>query len=109
MPLIVSALGMTLKDLEKRHGELNIMLIMGCSIELLKMYKKSEAVVKFTEKNLRVESTAEGKGLPEVKIKSEIFPEDVLSPLGLVIVMMPFNHILRKCTRDNKLHNHRKN
>ncbi len=40
----------------------------------------------------------EEKSLAEVMIKQDIFQGDALSPLQFVIVMMPLNHILRKCT-----------
>ena len=50
----------------------------------------------------RVELTAGGRSLPEVKIQRGIF-QDVLSPLQSIIVMMPLNHIPRKCTAGYKL------
>ena len=55
-------------------------------------------------KNWRVELTARGKNLTEVKIQRCIFQGDVLSPLLIVIAMIPPNHILRECTGNNKLH-----
>ncbi len=51
-----------------------------------------------TMKTWRVEFTAEGKGLVEAKIQRGIFQGDAPSPLIFVTVMMPLNHILRKCT-----------
>ena len=51
----------------------------------------------------RVELTAGGKGLAEVKIQRGIFEGDALLPLLCVIAMMPLNHILRKCTAGYKL------
>ena len=43
----------------------------------------------------KVELTAEGQVLTEVKIQRGIFQGDSLSPLLFVIGMMPLNHILR--------------
>ena len=51
----------------------------------------------------RVELTAEGKSLAEVKIQKGIFQGVALSPLLFVIVMMPLNHIFSKCTAGYKL------
>ena len=50
-----------------------------------------------------MELTARRKGLAEVKIQRGIFQGDVLSLLLFVIVMMPLNHIFRKCTAGYKL------
>ena len=72
----------------------------------LKMYEISDQVVQFIEKIMqtwRVELTAEGKSLAEVKIQIGIFQRDTLSQLLFVIAMMPLNHILTKCTTGNKL------
>ena len=66
------------------------------------MYKISGKVIKFIKKtmeNWRVKLTAGGKSLAKVKIQRGIFQGDVLSPLLFLIVMMPLNHILRKCTK----------
>ena len=49
-------------------------------------------------KTWRVELTARGRSLVEEKIQRDIFQGDALSPLLFIIVMMPLNHILRKCT-----------
>ena len=51
----------------------------------------------------RVELTARGKSLAEAKIERGIFQGYALSPLLVVIVMMPLNHILRKCIARYKL------
>ena len=51
----------------------------------------------------RMELTAGGQSLAEVKIQRGIFQGDALSPLLFVIAMMPLNHILRKCTAGYKL------
>ena len=53
-------------------------------------------------KTLRVEFTAGGRSLAEAKIQRGIFQGDGLSPLLFKIAMMPFNHILRKCTAGFK-------
>ena len=44
------------------------------------------------------------KNLAEVKIYRGIFQGNALSPLLFVIVMMPLDHIDRKCTEGCKLH-----
>ena len=49
-------------------------------------------------KTWRVELTAGRKSLAEAKIQRGIFQGDALSPLLSIIVMIPPNHILRKCT-----------
>ena len=54
-------------------------------------------------KTWRVELTARGRSLVEEKIQRDIFQGDALSPLLFIIVMMPLNHILRKCTAGYKL------
>ena len=51
----------------------------------------------------RVELTAGGRNLAETKIQRGIFQGDALSPLLFIIVMMPLNHIFRKCTAGYKL------
>ena len=61
-------------------------------IDYLKLYKISGKVMKFIKniiENCRVELTAGGKSLTEVKIRSGIFLGDALSPLQFVIAMMP--------------------
>ena len=54
-------------------------------------------------KNWRVELTAGGKSLAETKIQRGIFQGDALSPLLIIIAMMPQNNIFRKCTAGYKL------
>ena len=49
-------------------------------------------------KTWRVKLIARGKNFDETKIQRGIFQGDALSPLLFIIVMMPLNHILRKCT-----------
>ena len=69
-------------------------------IDRLKMYKISDEIIKFIEKTMetsRVEMTAEGKKLAEVKIERGIFQGDALSPLLFIIAMMLLNPIFRKC------------
>ena len=46
--------------------------------------------------------TAEEKGL-EAKIQKGIFQREAQSPLLYLIVMIPFNHTLCKCSGGNKL------
>ena len=70
------------------------------------MYKIYEELIQFIEKTMeawRVELTAGGKNLTEVKIPRGIFQGDALSPFEFVIAMMPLNHIIRKCTSRYKL------
>ena len=70
------------------------------------MYKISHEVLNLIEKTMktwRVELTAGGRSLAEIKIQIYIFQGDALSPLLLIIAMMPLNHILRKCTAGYKL------
>ena len=55
-------------------------------------------------KNLRVELTAGGKSLTEVKIQREIFQGDTLSSLLFAIAMMLLSCIFRKCIGGYKLH-----
>ena len=72
-------------------------------INCLKMYKILDEVINFIMKTWRVELTAGGKSLAEAKIQRGIFQGDALSPLLFIIVMMPLNHIHRKCTAEYKL------
>ena len=54
-------------------------------------------------KTWRVELTAGRKSSNEAKIQRGIFQGDALSPLLFIAAMLPFNHILRKCTAGYKL------
>ena len=75
-------------------------------INCLKMYKISDEVINFIKKTMKtwkVELTAGGRSLAEVKVQRGIFHGDALSPLLFIIAMMPLNHILRKCTARYKL------
>ena len=75
-------------------------------INSLKMYKISHEAINFIDKTMktwRVKLTAGGRRLAEAKIQRGIFRGDALSPLLSIIAMMPFNHILRKCTAGHKL------
>ena len=70
------------------------------------MYKIPSEVVKFIEKSIetwRMELTAGGKSLAVAEIQRSKFQGNTQSPLMFVIVMMPINHILRKCTAGYKL------
>ena len=72
----------------------------------MKMYKILDQIIKFiTEamKNWKVEVAAGGKTLGEVKMQRGIFQGDAVSPLLFAIAMVPFTHILRKCT-DLQIH-----
>ena len=60
-------------------------------LHCLKMYKIPKQVIQFIEKTMeiwRVELTAGGKNLAEVKIQRGIFQGDALSPLLFVIAMI---------------------
>ena len=46
----------------------------------------------------REELTAGGKRLAKVKIPRGMFQGDVVPPLLFVAVMMPPNHVFKKCT-----------
>ena len=83
-------------DYKKAYDIVSQRWIINC----LKMYKISHEVIKFIEKAMktwRVELTAGGRSLAETKIQRGIFHGDALSPLLLIIAMMPLNHILKKC------------
>ena len=75
-------------------------------INCLQMYKISDEIINFIKKTIktwRVELIARGESLAETKIQRGIFQGDALSPLLLLIAMMPLNHVLRKCTTGYKL------
>ena len=66
-----------------------------------KLPQNVQNIINFIEKTMKtwkVELTAGGRSLAEVKVQRGIFQGDALSPLPFIIAMMPFNHILRKCT-----------
>ena len=70
------------------------------------MYEISVEVINFIKKTMktwRMELTAGGRSLAKTKIQKGMFQGYVLSPLLFIIVMMPLNHILRKCTARYKL------
>ena len=70
-----------------------------------KIYKISHEVINFIEENMKtwkMELTAGGRGLAEVKIQMCIFQGDAFSPLQFIIAMMPLNPILRKCKAGYK-------
>ena len=69
------------------------------------MYKISHEVINFIEKTMktcRVELRAGRRSLAKTKIQRGIF-QDALSPLLIIIAMIPLNHIIRKCTAGYKL------
>ena len=68
-------------------------------VNCLKMYKISHEK---TMKTCRVELTAGERSVAEIKIQRGIYQGDALSPLLLIIAMIPLNHILRKCTAGYK-------
>ena len=68
-------------------------------LDFLKIYKIPDQVVQFIEKTIetwKMELTAGGKSLAEVKIQRRIFQADALWTSLFVLAMMPFNHILRE-------------
>ena len=70
------------------------------------MYKISDEVMNFISKTMKtwgVELTAGGKRITKAKIQKVSFQEDAQSPLLFMIVMIPLNHILRKCNAGYKL------
>ena len=58
--------------------------------------------------NWKTELTAGAKSIAEVKIQRGTFQRDALLPLVFVILIMPMNHILNKCTGRYKLYISRK-
>ena len=73
-------------------------------INCLKTYKLSDKVIKFIAEDMKkckVELIAGGNNLTKVEIQGGIFQGDALSPLLLVIRMMPLNYILRESTEGN--------
>ena len=67
---------------------------------------KCQMKLNFIEKTMKtwtVQLTAGGRSLAEAKIQRGIFQGDAQSPLLFIIVMMPLNHIIRKCTAGYKL------
>ena len=66
------------------------------------MYKILDEVIKFIEKIMKTWREG-GKNLAETMIQKGIIQGDELSPLLFVIMMMPLNHIPRKCAGGYKL------
>ena len=84
----------------------NYMIPQSWIIHYLKMYKISDEVIKLIEKTMetwRVELTAGGKTLAEVKIQRGVLQGDAQLPLLFFIVMIPLNYILRKFTAGYKI------
>ena len=80
--------------------------------DCLKMYNISGEVIKLIQKtieNWNVELTARGRSLAQVNIQRGFFQGDALSPLLLVIAMIPLSHMLRKCTSGYKFHKSQEN
>ena len=76
-------------------------------IECLIMNKISDEIIIFIEntmENWRVNLTAGGKSLAEMKIRRGVSQGVALSPLLFVIAMMPLSHMLRKWTGGLKFH-----
>ena len=70
------------------------------------MYKISHEVINIIEETMkiwRVELAGGGRSLAEAKIQRSVFQGEALSPLLLIIAVMPLNHILRKCIAGYKL------
>ena len=63
----------------------------------------SHKLYRETMKSWKVELIAGGRILAEAKVQRGIFQGNALSPLLFIIVMMPLNHIFRKCTAGYKL------
>ena len=81
------------------------MVLPSWIINNLKMYKVSDGVINFIEKNMKtckVELTTGRKSLAEAKIQRGILMGDALLPLLFIIAKMPLNHILRKITAGYK-------
>ena len=75
------------------------------------MYKISDKIINFitsSMKNWKVELTAGGESLAEIKIQRGVFQGYSLSPLVFVMAMRSLNHILRKCTGGYKSTNSQK-
>ena len=82
------------------------MILKSWIINCLKMYKISLEVINFIVKTMKtwaVGWTAGGRSLAKTKIQRGIFQGDTLSLLLFLIVMMPLNYILRKCTAGYKI------
>ena len=74
--------------------------------DYIKIYKVAYKVIKFIEETKKTREWSiqhEEKRFAELKIQRDIFQGDALLSLLLVIVIMPLNHILRKCTGGYKL------
>ena len=83
----------------RQKGRQYNMILQSWIIDCFKTYKISDKVINFTMetmKNWKVELTAGGNTLAEVKIQRCIFQGTALSSLLFVIVTMLLNHILRK-------------
>ena len=88
------------------YKTVNDMVPQSWILHCLKMYKIPDEVVKSMKKTTkiwRVKLTAGGKSLAKVKLQRGMFQGDAQSPLLFVIVMIPLNYILRKCTAEYKL------
>ena len=80
-------------------------------INCLKKYKISYEFINVIEKNLKTSRealTAAGRSIAEAKIQRGIYQGDALSPLLFIIVIIPLNHIFRKCIADTNLVDRRK-
>ena len=89
-------------DHKKAYAKVRQSWIINC----LKTYKISDEVKNFIEKTMKtwkVELAAGGRRLAEAKVQRGIFQGNVQSSLLFIIVMMPLNHLLRKCTAGYKL------
>ena len=66
------------------------------SMNLFKVAKNVENLVSKSMNQWNTELTASGQNLGNVKIRRGIFQADSLSPLLLVLVMIPMSLVLRK-------------
>ena len=81
-------------------------------INCLKRYKVSDEAINFIETTMRtwkVQLTAGGKALAEVKIHRGIFQADALSPLLFVIAMTALINYSGNAEADYKLHKSQEN
>ena len=97
-------LAMAWIDNKNVHDIVPQSLIINC----LKMYKISDEVINFIEKNLESGIDSRRKKLSWSKDQKRYIWRSALSPLLFIITMKPLNPILRKCTAGYKLRSQKK-